>query len=287
MAIFFLVRKTLIERGRDHPGKGKLPHQRFQFSLTNEMHLGVMAYKLAVWKSDLTNRIVLALLAGALAFANFAGSALADQMADFSGGAARAEKTYRAAHARFLAEPKSAEAAWQFARACFDRAEFPSNDSQRAALANQGIAACRQLIAREPKFAAAHYYLGMNLGQLARTKLLGALKIVEEMESEFKRARDLDEKLDFAGADRNLGLIYLDTPNWPVSIGNRSKAKQHFLRALQLSPDFPENHLNLIEAFLKWTDLVSAQIEAQKLRQLWPDARKKFTGEDWKVFKGN
>lgn len=58
-----------------------------------------------------------------------------------------------------------------------------------------------QNVARDPKSAAGHYYLGMNLGQLARTKLLGALKLVDEMEREFKAAVALDERFDHA--DRN------------------------------------------------------------------------------------
>ena len=62
-------------------------------------------------------------------------------------------------------------------------------------LAQQGIAACRQLIARTPKSAPAHYYLAMNLGQLARTELLGAFKLVREMEREFKTAVGLDRFL--------------------------------------------------------------------------------------------
>jgi len=36
--------------------------------------------------------------------------------------------------------------------------------------------------ARSENFAAAHYYLAMNLGQLARTKSVGALKLVKQME---------------------------------------------------------------------------------------------------------
>ena len=37
-----------------------------------------------------------------------------------------------------------ATAAWQFGRACFDLAEFATNNTERASLAEQGIAACRQ-----------------------------------------------------------------------------------------------------------------------------------------------
>ena len=100
----------------------------------------------------------------------------------------------------------------------------PRYDSERADIAQQGIAAAWQALARESNSAPAHYYLGMNLAQLAQTKMLGALKIVDRMEREFTTTRELDEHFDYAGADRNLGLLYRDAPSIG-SIGNRSKAR--------------------------------------------------------------
>ena len=79
------------------------------------------------------------------------------------------------AETRYQNNPNDAGAAWQFARACFDLADLATNRSARATVAEQGIAASRRAVAREPNLAAAHYYLGMNLGQLAQTKSLGAL----------------------------------------------------------------------------------------------------------------
>ena len=136
--------------------------------------------------------------------------------------AVRAEQTFHQAEARFQSEPRNTEAAWQFARASFDLAEFATNSPQRAELAEQGIAACKQLLTREPNSVPGRYYLGMNLGQLARTRGIGALKLVTEMEREFSAARELDESFDNAGPDRNLGLLYRDAPGL-VSIGSRAR----------------------------------------------------------------
>lgn len=191
-----------------------------------------------------------------------------------------AQNAYQEAKARHLREPGNAEATWQFARAVFDRAEFATNNTERAELAEQGIAACRQLLARQSNSAPAHYYLGMNLGQLARTKGIGALKIVKEMERTFSLARVLDETIDYAGPDRNLGLLYLDAPSIG-SIGNRSKAKEHLERAVELAPDYPENHLNLIEAFVKWNDRNGARRELKALQEIWPRARLALSGDNW------
>ena len=194
---------------------------------------------------------------------------------------AYAENILVSARARMEREPTNAEAMWQFGHACFDRAEFATKDTERATLAVEGIAAMRRLTAREPKLAAGHYYLAMNLGQLARTKLLAALKLVDEMEHEFKSARALDEHFDSAGPDRNLGQLYFQAPGWPASIGSRSKAHKHLERAVELAPGFPENRLNLMEAYCEWKDRRGIQREMKAITALWPAARTNFTGTAW------
>ena len=195
--------------------------------------------------------------------------------------AAFAKQEFEHAQSRFHSDATNRTNAWQFARAAFDFAEFSTNDTQRAALANQGIAACRPLVAREPKLAAGHYYLAMNLGQLARTEYLGALALVKEMEPEFKAAGDLDPLFDHAGPKRNLGLLYRDAPGWPVSIGNPSKAQSLLKQSVKLAPDYPENYLHLIESYLKWKEPDDARKVLRALDAIWPAARTNLTGAKW------
>lgn len=193
----------------------------------------------------------------------------------------RIDSEFRRARAEFQSKTNDTAAAWQFARATFDRADFAANDKERAALAQQGIDACRQVLARDPKAAAAHYYLAMNLGQLARTKSLGALKLVREMEVEFKASIDLNDHLDFGGPSRSLGMLYRDAPGWPTSIGSKRKARSCLEDAVKIGPGFPENHLVMAETSLKWHDLDGARLELDALDKLWPDAQKSFTGDLW------
>lgn len=195
--------------------------------------------------------------------------------------AERAEAEFHRAQIQFQSNTNDATAAWQFARACFDFADAATNDTERAALARQGIDACRPLIARDPKSAPGHYYLGMNLAQRARTELLGALKTVKEMEREFKTTADLDKAFDYAGPERNLGLLYRDSPGWPASIGSKHKARTFLEQAVKLAPDDPENSLNLIESCLQWKDRDNAAGELKKLDTLWPKAQMNFTGVAW------
>ena len=195
--------------------------------------------------------------------------------------AARAETEFQRAKKQYQADANNSTNAWQFARTCYDFADFATSDSERADIANQGIAACRQTTAREPKIAAGHYYLAMDLGQLARTELLGALKLVREMEREFKTAAELDAQFDFAGPGRNLGLLYRDAPGWPASIGSKRKARTYLELAVKLAPAYPENHLNLAESHLQWHESDTAKSELNALDALLPAARTNFTGTQW------
>jgi hypothetical protein len=206
--------------------------------------------------------------------------ALADPPAAETGFAAYAQRTFRAAQAQYREAPGEAAAAWKLARAYFDLAEFATNKTQRASLAEQGIAAAQQAIARESNSAPAHYYLGMNLGQLAKTRGLSALRLVNQMQRAFMRAHDLEEQLDWAGPDRNLGLLYRDAPAI-ASVGSRSQAREHLKRAVELAPRYPDNRLNLIETYLNWGETNSAQRELTAVAAVWPSARTKFVGEAW------
>jgi tetratricopeptide (TPR) repeat protein len=197
--------------------------------------------------------------------------------------AARAERAFSAAQESVRKEPTNVVALVQFARASFDWAEFARKDDQRARIADAGITAARAAIQHQPTNAAAHYWLGMNLGQLARTKSLGALPLVREMEEVLSRARNLDEHVDSAGPDRSLGLLYRDAPGWPASIGSKKKARQHLERAVQLHPEFPDNQLALLESFEQWDERESFDRQLKATEEAFTAAKKKFTGPDWEL----
>jgi hypothetical protein len=212
----------------------------------------------------------------------FAGPAWAQAPASAAAGefAAYVKQSYQQAKARYQAAPDQAEAAWQFGRACFDMAELATNKTHRAVLAEEGIAACREAIVCQSNSAPAYYYLGMSLGQLAQTRGLSALRLVNQMEQAFRRAGELDRRFDWAGPDRNLGLLYRDAPPF-ISVGSRSKAREHLGKAAKLAPQFPENRLNLIEAYVKWHELQNARRELTALEGIWPQARTNLTGVAW------
>ena len=195
--------------------------------------------------------------------------------------AQRTEQLYVAARTNHLAAPTDAEAALRFGQACFNWAEFATNSTQRAALAEEGIAASRRVIAQVPTNGAAFYVLGLNLGQLARTRTLGALKLVSQMEKAFLQAIALDAKFDYAGPHRLLGLLYQKAPGWPASIGSKKKARVHLQKAAELAPDYADNWLCLLEACLEWDDKEAVRKWLPQAEASMQAAKTKFTGKEW------
>lgn len=195
--------------------------------------------------------------------------------------AERARAQLTEARGRFQADGDNPTNAAQLACACYDAADFATNNAERAGLAREGIASCRQSIAVRADYAGTHYYLGMNYGQLAHTEQFwSALALVREMEHEFKTAVDLDRLFDYAGPERNLGLLYLQAPGI-VSIGSNRKAREYLESAAKLAPDYPENILNLAEVYLKWDEPEKASVELKLLDAAWPKAQTNFASEAW------
>ncbi len=179
------------------------------------------------------------------------------------------------------AQTNSVTNLWRLGRAAFDHAETLTREKAKAQVAETGIAACRKAIRENPTRAEAHYYLALCLGELAQTKMLGALRLVREIAEEFEQVRVLDETFDFAGADRGLGLLYLEAPGWPASIGDHKKARSHLERAVALSPKYPENHLALLDLLLRNKDLRGAAMELATLNSRWTEMRQTLAGEAW------
>jgi hypothetical protein len=195
----------------------------------------------------------------------------------------RAEQVYLQARIRYEQNRDDVQGAWQLGQACFELADIVASNSRRAKLANEGITACKAALEREPKLAPAQYYHALNLGQLARTKSIGALKLVSQMESGLKQTIKLDPLIDFAGPHRSLGMLYRDAPGWPASVGSRSKARQHLQKAVELSSDFPENWLCLLESYLQWGDRRALQSQIKKVDELLAAARERYGGDAWAV----
>lgn len=193
----------------------------------------------------------------------------------------RAEAEYAEARLAFHREPERTQIALRFGRAAYEWAEH--QDKKRAEVAEEGILACQAALVTEPGSGEAEYYLALNRGQLARTKKLGALKLVSKMEESFLKAIARNPTIHYAGPHRSLGLLYDQAPGWPLSVGSRTKARRHLEKAVALVPEYPGNQLALLEAHLKWGEKELAKGLLEAAENAIRAARTSLTGERWAV----
>jgi hypothetical protein len=191
------------------------------------------------------------------------------------------ERSYQEARTAWQRNTTNVEAIVRFGREAFDWAEIVTAGNQRAEIASEAVDALRLLKDRQPSLAEVRYFLAMNLGQLARTRTLGALKLVREMEQEFKAAIAIDPAVDFSGPDRNLGKLYHFAPGWPTSLGNDKKARLHLEAAVKRDPDYPGNRLAMVEFLLDRREVAAAKKELATLDEGWARAQKQWTGPAW------
>ncbi|MEK7782136.1 MAG: hypothetical protein AAB370_11615 [Verrucomicrobiota bacterium] len=197
---------------------------------------------------------------------------------------ALAEANLATARKRATVETTNSTVAWELGRACFTAGKLLKDPAAQEKIYTEGVAACRHSLSLDPKSAPAHYYLGMNIGRIADLKRnLAAFSMVKEVERAFQQATKLDEMFAHGGPDRNLGLLYWHAPGWPVSVGNKKLSRKHLERAVKLAPDYPENRLNLAEAYQEWREKPLAQQELAALQTIWPRAKTNLTGIEWEM----
>jgi hypothetical protein len=137
------------------------------------------------------------------------------------------------------------DALWRAARACAWLAEEFTDKKLREQFAYHGTEYAKAATALQPKRVEGQYYLGINVGLSATTKLnpFSARALVTQVRDAAVAAVKLDEHFDHGGPLRLLGSVYAKAPPWPSSIGDNDEGKKYLSRAAQLAPDYPENHL--------------------------------------------
>ncbi len=196
----------------------------------------------------------------------------------------RLEKAFAEIRKDFQAAPTNYDLAWKVSRTAFNYADaMQEGDRDRHSVAHVGVEAARTAILLNPSRVEGHYYLGLNLGEIALAKPMGALKLVKEMEQEFRKSIEIDPGFDFSGAYRSLGMLYTDVPGWPLSIGNKAKGREALLKAVELHPEFPDNQITLAQAYLKGGRHKDLLEKLNSMEKQIDSARKQFSGEEWTV----
>ncbi len=138
-------------------------------------------------------------------------------------------------------------------RLCLHLAERETDQNKREKLADEGVGfAETALKLGGTGDGEVHYYLAANLGLEVREHITLAINNLARLENELKQAVELSPDLDDSGPLRVLGMLYLKAPAWPNGIGDRDKALDLLVRAVNNHPKHPLNHLFYAQAL--WDD---------------------------------
>jgi hypothetical protein len=178
--------------------------------------------------------------------------------------------------------PENYEAQCEAAQALAFLAENETSAESRREAAKRGIALARHARELKPDGADGFYWYAINVGWLANVDRAYGLDAVGEMETALKRAIELDERCDFAGPLRTLGILYLRTPGPPLSIGSSRKGLRFLQRAVELFPDYPENYLYLAEALRDNQRPEDARVALAKVLDASPGSDRQTESAQWK-----
>jgi tetratricopeptide (TPR) repeat protein len=172
---------------------------------------------------------------------------------------------------------------WETAEALEFLAANETRSDLRRDTARKGIVFARRARELKPDGVEGYYWYALNVGWLADVDRAYGIDAVGEMQTALKRAIELDERYDFAGPLRVLGILHLRTPQPPASIGSPRKGLQLLQRAVELFPDYPENYLYLAEALHDTGHADEAKEALRKVLEAkpWPDQH--FESEQWKA----
>jgi tetratricopeptide (TPR) repeat protein len=172
---------------------------------------------------------------------------------------------------------------WQAAQTLAFLAEHDERPKFKREAAEHGIVVARRGRELKSDGVEAHYWYAINVGLLADVHRSYGLSAVGEMKAALDRAIEIDERYDYAGPLRVLGILYLRTPAPPVSIGSPRKGLRLLQRAVAVFPDYPENYLYLAEALRDNRRPDEAREALQKVLNAgpWPD--RQLESIEWKA----
>jgi hypothetical protein len=136
---------------------------------------------------------------------------------------------------------------WRAAMICAELADEKNEhfeSKQRREFAKLGMTHADRAIKLHPDHVEGHYYKCITLGRYLELSVPPEAVLVADLRDEGERTALIDEKFEWAGAHRFLGIFYYKTPTWgPYNYGDFEKADAHFTRMLEVEPNYPENQL--------------------------------------------
>lgn len=159
---------------------------------------------------------------------------------------------------------------WRGSRACYWLAMNLPDHREREKFARKGVAMGRAAITNMTTRPEPYYYAALNLGAFCSIVndrgYIPAVSLLREARDNAKMTVALEERYDFGGAHRLLGKLMTESAGVPVyQIGSFEEGLDHLKRAVDLSPEFAQNHLFLAQAYKDDNEFELARTEIDEV----------------------
>ena len=163
----------------------------------------------------------------------------------------------------------------------------PGNKKERKRWAESGIAYAERCIEVAPNTPDCYYWRAINTGLYHSVKVVGYQRGIKQMISDCNAVIAMGrESYDHAGPWRIQGQIFTKLPETggrPDSLTrDLDKALTYLRRAVELAPDYPENHIALAEALYKEGEPDAALVELEIAKQKAPQWSGDAGYPEWK-----
>ena len=175
------------------------------------------------------------------------------------------DRSLAAADRILVGNPRHGEAAWRAARALYLQTYGATEGLGEVTARCMDVSAVATAYSKR---AEAHYYAALCMGARAQARQIEGLDLVPRMEKAGKAALARDPAAVHGGPHRLLGGVYLWAPAWPASVGDIDLALEHFEAAVELAPQWAENHMLLAYALFEdeqYEEATEALDQAKKL----------------------
>jgi len=164
---------------------------------------------------------------------------------------ARAKEAMKLYAEAAKADPKSYEALWEGARACYFYGNYTretARDKEKMAIFQDGIDRAKAAVALKPDGVEGHFWLGVLYGVYGEAKgIFKSLSLVPDIKKEMQTCMKLDKSVEAWGPDRVLGRMFYKLP-W-FKGGSNKKAIAHLEASLKGEPADDLTKLYLAEVY--------------------------------------
>jgi hypothetical protein len=142
------------------------------------------------------------------------------------------------------------DALWQAARAAAWLGEYGEHERERHV--RDGITYANTALQLRPDGVEATFYHGVLAGMLADISRSYGLDAVRQIERRMTALIEAGADVAHGGPQRVYGVLLMRAPGPPTSIGSLRNARRQLEAAVEIAPEWPENHLYLAEWELAW-----------------------------------